>query len=405
LVRREPPALDAARARERAADEAHEEARAAAARAGDELGRACAELEHCVAGAARVAERVHAGRAELEALLGDVGDFATEADARIARLADAVRRCADASKAADAARAEEHRHAGRRERVATRERRIAAALVAIAAEAKLEPPEIDADATELARHARRTNAALEDARATAARDRDAAEDRAAVALAALDDLRRSLELDGDASVDAALAAARASEAHARSAVEELAAQIERRRELTAAAGRLRARADVLRRIVDDLRDTNFVAFLLEDRRRLLSELGSQSLRAMTERYRFSDDAEFDVVDELDGDRRRDVQTLSGGETFLASLALALALAEAVSREGGRLESLFLDEGFGSLDADAFDHALDGIERIVTTDRLIGLVSHVPALAQRVEDRIELAKSDEGLTEIVAGAIA
>ena len=68
-----------------------------------------------------------------------------------------------------------------------------------------------------------------------------------------------------------------------------------------------------------------------------------------------------------------------------------------------MESFFLDEGFGSLDADAFDHALDGIEKMVVEDRLIGLVSHVPALAGRVEDKIVLDKTEEGLTRLVSGA--
>jgi exonuclease SbcC len=143
--------------------------------------------------------------------------------------------------------------------------------------------------------------------------------------------------------------------------------------------------------------------LLEDRRRLLAELGSERLREMSRRYRFDTMGEFNVVDELDGDKLRETETLSGGETFLASLALALALAEAVARSGGRLQCFFLDEGFGSLDAESLDLALDGIERIVSPGRLIGLVSHVAALAQRVDDRIELGKDADGMTVVEEGA--
>ena len=132
------------------------------------------------------------------------------------------------------------------------------------------------------------------------------------------------------------------------------------------------------------------------------ELGSERLRAMTDRYRLEVDSksELNVIDELDGEKRRTADTLSGGETFLASLALALALAELVTRSGGRLQSFFLDEGFGSLDPESFDLAMEGIERIVTEDRLIALVSHVPALALRVEDRIELEKGADGMSVIV-----
>jgi exonuclease SbcC len=124
---------------------------------------------------------------------------------------------------------------------------------------------------------------------------------------------------------------------------------------------------------------------------------------MTSRYRFDDEGNFNVVDELDGDKLREISTLSGGETFLASLALALALAEAVQRAGGRLQCFFLDEGFGSLDAESLDLALDGIERIVSHDRLIALVSHVQAIAARIEDRIELDKSPEGMSLVSSGA--
>ena len=101
-------------------------------------------------------------------------------------------------------------------------------------------------------------------------------------------------------------------------------------------------------------------------------------------------------------------SLSGGETFLASLALALALAEIVAREGGRLDAFFLDEGFGSLDPEHLDLAMDGIERLITTgpDRLVVVVSHVPAVRERVEDLIVLDRDTAtGDTLVVSGASA
>ncbi|MEO8322894.1 MAG: hypothetical protein ABI571_02015, partial [Actinomycetota bacterium] len=78
-------------------------------------------------------------------------------------------------------------------------------------------------------------------------------------------------------------------------------------------------------------------------------------------------------------------------------------AEAVARHGGRLQCFFLDEGFGSLDPEALGHALDGIEKIVTPERLIGLVSHVAELAERIEDKIVLERSPEGMTLISSDA--
>ena len=110
------------------------------------------------------------------------------------------------------------------------------------------------------------------------------------------------------------------------------------------------------------------------------------------RYRFSGD-DFDIVDLAAAEGRRKSDSLSGGETFLASLGLALGLAEMVSRSGGRLDAFFLDEGFGSLDPEHLSLAMDGIERLVTDDgdRLVVIVSHVPEMRERFEDLIVLDK--------------
>ena len=91
------------------------------------------------------------------------------------------------------------------------------------------------------------------------------------------------------------------------------------------------------------------------------------------------------------DAVRKADSLSGGETFLASLALALALAEMVTRTGGRLDAFFLDEGFGSLDPEHLDLAMEGVEALAADnqDRLVVVVSHVPELRHRLEDLIEL----------------
>ena len=103
---------------------------------------------------------------------------------------------------------------------------------------------------------------------------------------------------------------------------------------------------------------------------------------------------------------RSSDSLSGGETFLASLALALALAEMVARGGGRLDSFLLDEGFGSLDAEHLDRAMDGIGRLVAgdADRLVVVVSHVEQMRQMLEDLLVLDKDARtGTTAVLAGA--
>ncbi|MGI5350936.1 AAA family ATPase [Streptomyces sp. CA-250714] len=103
-----------------------------------------------------------------------------------------------------------------------------------------------------------------------------------------------------------------------------------------------------------------------------------------------------VVDAWTG-AERDTATLSGGETFFASLALALGLADVVTEEAGgtRLETLFIDEGFGSLDEQTLDEVLDVLDSLRERDRCVGIVSHVADLRQRVPAQLEVVKSRAG----------
>jgi len=96
---------------------------------------------------------------------------------------------------------------------------------------------------------------------------------------------------------------------------------------------------------------------------------------------------------------RDTATLSGGETFLASLALALGLADVVCAESGgtRLDSLFVDEGFGSLDEATLDEVMDVLDGLREGGRLVGIVSHVAELRQRIPTRLHVRKHETGST--------
>lgn len=106
-------------------------------------------------------------------------------------------------------------------------------------------------------------------------------------------------------------------------------------------------------------------------------------------------ANFAVVDHANADAVRGARTLSGGETFLASLALALALADQVaelaSAGSARLESIFCDEGFGSLDLDTLDVVATALEELGAQGRMVGVVSHVRELAERLPVRFEVRK--------------
>ena len=182
-------------------------------------------------------------------------------------------------------------------------------------------------------------------------------------------------------------------------VSEIEKSIAKGKESEEAIAKLTAEQSLFRRLFEDLADAKFPAYLLEGRRLLLSKLASEKLLELTGHYVFDDEGDFAVIDQRTGVTRTS-DTLSGGETFLASLALALGLAEAVAMEGGRLGCFFLDEGFGSLDLEMLDQALEGIEAIATPGRLIGLISHHGGVQSRLEDLIVLERGADGSTEVL-----
>ena len=217
----------------------------------------------------------------------------------------------------------------------------------------------------------------------------------------------SLGLAPDEDFVAARAEAGATFAAASGAIEELESHVARAGDLERDVLAAEGRRLVAKRLADDLKPSRFLAFLLEEERAELAELGSGLFETLTDdTYRFAADDSFDIVDLNAADRARKADSLSGGETFLASLALALALAQMVARGGGRLDAFFLDEGFGSLDPEHLDRAMDGIGRLVADDdrRLVVLVSHVAEMRAAVEDLIVLDKDDRtGDTVVVSGA--
>lgn len=107
---------------------------------------------------------------------------------------------------------------------------------------------------------------------------------------------------------------------------------------------------------------------------------------------------LDVLDDYSG-KVRPAKTLSGGESFLASLSLALGLADVVAGEtgGALLDTLFIDEGFGTLDADTLDLVMDTLDELRAGGRVVGLVSHVEEMRQRIGVRLRVRKSRDGST--------
>ncbi|NVK42476.1 MAG: exonuclease subunit SbcC [Oceanospirillaceae bacterium] len=125
-------------------------------------------------------------------------------------------------------------------------------------------------------------------------------------------------------------------------------------------------------------------------------LANRQLVRLDGRYRLQrkagDELELEVVDGWQADTLRDTRTLSGGESFLVSLALALALSDLVSHRT-RIDSLFLDEGFGTLDADTLDVALDALDNLNASGKMIGVISHVEALKERIPVQIRVRKGN------------
>ncbi len=109
------------------------------------------------------------------------------------------------------------------------------------------------------------------------------------------------------------------------------------------------------------------------------------------RRKTTGELELDIVDSWQGEVARDTRTLSGGESFLVSLALALALADLVSHKTS-IDSLFLDEGFGTLDADSLDLALAALDSLNASGKSIGIISHVAGLKERIPVQIEVRKN-------------
>lgn len=191
---------------------------------------------------------------------------------------------------------------------------------------------------------------------------------------------------------------------ARQALERVVEGMERAAKLREQIQGVADEAEVARLLAQQLRADHFEKWLVGEALTRLVAGASVTLRQLTGgNYSLAcDDAsEFTVIDHRNADERRSVRTLSGGETFQASLALALALADQISElaasGGAKLDSLFLDEGFGTLDAETLESVAGTIESLGSSGRMVGVVTHVPALAERVPVRFAVRPGARGAT--------
>ena len=139
--------------------------------------------------------------------------------------------------------------------------------------------------------------------------------------------------------------------------------------------------------------------LIRANTRLMTMTGGQyelTRREGASNQRSQSGLELDVLDHYNG-TKRSVRTLSGGEAFLASLSLALGLSDEIQANAGgiRLDTMFVDEGFGSLDEDALDQAMRALQNLTEGNRLVGIISHVAELKERIDRQIVVTKHPSG----------
>jgi len=160
----------------------------------------------------------------------------------------------------------------------------------------------------------------------------------------------------------------------------------------------------LNRLIGDASGNRFNSFAQKFTLAKLVKLANIHLRKLNERYvldmpGIGEEEDLIIVDGWMGEERRSVKTLSGGEKFLISLSLALALSDLASRHV-KIESLFIDEGFGTLDPETLDQAISTLEQLQSSSgKSVGIISHVEELKERIQTQIRLDKSAAGFSTI------
>jgi exonuclease SbcC len=134
----------------------------------------------------------------------------------------------------------------------------------------------------------------------------------------------------------------------------------------------------------------------------LTVLANLHLERLNGRYliekRSDEDLQLDIIDTYQADNKRSMNTLSGGESFLVSLALALGLSDLAGRNT-QIQSLFIDEGFGTLDENTLDMAITTLENLQASGKTIGIISHVNALKERIGTQVLVKKRGDGFSEV------
>ncbi|MDN4473487.1 AAA family ATPase [Demequina zhanjiangensis] len=345
------------------------------------------------------AEQLAAQRPDGYESVAEYADALDQAHALVTRLASAARAAADAASAAE------------RAGLALRDALAEAGFESVdeAAEAEIGAD----DLAELERTVEAHRESLASAKAVVQElsARELPDEPAD--LESLESTAREAASARDAAVEAATAAA--------SKAQQLTALRDEYATLGASTEAARAERDVVLTLADSLegkapndRRLRLESFVLASKLERIVAAANARLETMSSgQYRLEhDDAaqyrnketglSLTIADAHTG-RSRSTRSLSGGETFLASLSLALGLAETVSAEAGgiQLDTLFIDEGFGSLDEDTLEIAMATLEDLRDQGRTVGLISHVEAMKEAIPAKLEVRKSADGSSRVVS----
>lgn len=205
------------------------------------------------------------------------------------------------------------------------------------------------------------------------------------------------EIADEATLDEFFAQARALAINAAQRIRQAEADIPQAQMLDAALLPARIRLEAIVEVDDLLANSKFIEFVVSKKENSLLGVASTILLQMS-KHRLGFAEGFQIAEAGSGEPR-DPRTLSGGELFLASLALALALVEIAGREGGKMGALFLDEGFASLDATTLDDAIDALELEAQGGKLVAVVSHLKAVAERIDQVLEVKRNESGTSTV------
>lgn len=439
--------LDTQEAADGATEEELEEAAQVARRRLNEVRDAVRRVEEAARAIERLDEelrRVNSTRAEVEAELARSSATIAQVEPRVERaraeLGEGATDAAGVAVAVEKARADERRASEEVE--STRKRRAGVEAARASAAARVDQARRDADEARGRYDAARTRLEAsmrakgfeDEGELQAARRGDGERSKLRAAVESYRDERAraeeattSLGLDEPGAEPERLAeldadAARWRETHrdaqqavgaSRARHEQLRALLAQVDVLGASTGETAARWAVARRVSDIVNGKNegkarLSRYVLLEQFDRVVECASARLEVMSDgRFRLrrketrQTGGEFELVvdDAYTGAVERSAATLSGGEMFMASLAMALGLSDVVQAWSGgvRLESLFVDEGFGSLDEESLDKAVAVLEQLRESRRMVGVVSHVQELRKRIPARLEVVRTDAGST--------